>query len=416
MRNKNAKPFVWTKKQMVTNRRIRKYAYLHPMTFRYSICALVLLLTPSLYGQESPLAPGIQLFEQEQYGGAIRQLEQVIRPDQLIHPREEARACWYLLLANQHMSQLPDKATGTQPLLEAFYYFGRFTRHPFHNEIATAAELKSARQSLTQALIDKGRMLYDQREYESSRNHLATARLLMADDPEIPRYMGRLYLNTGDTLLAISSLKKALDNPAIPERAAAEDYLLLSQVYAERAQLDSAILFARASQGLAPDDIRPVQQELSLYQRYPAFWKQSLPRFESAIGRFPEAHDIILAYAALLYEHDFHEEALVYYARVHKARPNNYYANVALGSHYIRKASAYQQRRQWEINDPEATHLIPEIVGMLDKAYPHIKLLHQFEMNEPKWIEQMITITTFLGLEEERLMYEAKRAKLDVQK
>lgn len=378
------------------------------MISRLSLCILFLLQGFSSWAQEQPLSAGIELYEQHQYVAAIQVLEAVIHPDRLIHPRETARAYWYLMQANQQLGNQLVSPTGTQPLLEAFYYYGRFTRHPFYADIVNAEVLQAATESLTASLIQQGEALIEHKRYAAARNHLTTASMLSPEQAEILFLSGQLSLAEGDTKRAIVHFRQAVSDPALPIPNAITCYLQLAEVYEAQSQIDSALFWVQKGQQLAPAEIKFLQQELRLYQAHPGSWNHMQTRFESAIARFPQEQSFKVVYAGMLYERDEQAKALTYYEQVYAADPDHYFANAALGAHYIAAAAAYQQRRRWEINDPEATHLIPELIGMLDKAYPHILTLHQQAPQEAKWIEQLITITTFLGFEEERTIYEEK--------
>lgn len=378
------------------------------MISRLSVCIFLLLQSLAIWAQEQPLATGIELYKQEQYAAAIQSLEGAIHPDRLIHPLETARAYWYLMQANQQLGDRPVSQNGTQPLLEAFYYYGRFTRHPYHTDIVRPEVLQTATASLTASLIQQGETLIEHRQYAAARNHLTTARMLSPEQAQIPFLFGQLSLGEGDTTRAIAYFRKVVSDTSLSMQNPTASYFQLSEIYAAQSQLDSALFWVQKGQQSAPAEILFFQQELRLYQTQPDPWNHIQTRFESAIARFPQEQSFKVVYAGMLYERDQQAKALTYYEQVYAADSQHYFANVALGAHYIAEAAAYQQRRRWEINDPEATHLIPQLVGMLDKAYPHILTLHQQAPHEVKWIEQMITITTFLGFTEEQAIFEEK--------
>lgn len=378
------------------------------MISRLGLCILFLLQGFSLWAQEQPLSAGIALYEQHKYVAAIQVLEAAIHPDRLIHPRETARAYWYLMQANQQLGHQTVSQNGIQPLLEAYYYYGRFTRHPYHTEIVKPEVLQTATADLTKSLIQQGESLLSYHQYSAARNHLTSASMLSPERPEIPFLFGQLSLGAGDTTRAIAYFREVVSDTSLPVQKHTASYFQLSEIYATRSQLDSALFWIQKGQQLAPEEILFFQQELRLYQTQVDSWPHTQTRFESAIARFPQEQSFKVVYAGMLYERDEQAKALTYYEQVYAADPDHYFANAVLGAHYIAEAAAYQQRRRWEINDPEATHLIPELVGMLDKAYPHILTLHRQAPQEAKWIEQLITITTFLGFEEERTIYEDK--------
>lgn len=417
------------------------------MMKKLSIVILLLIAGAwQLHGQNSKVTSGVMALDANNVGEAISKLEEGIANKALFtkNTKPVSKAYYnlhkaYLRVANAGedptladlKKKYPDAAWRSKVYLDSAYnsldgaeYKKRFV-------------LDNNTQGLWYALFFEGASLFDAQKHAESLKYINAAEEVSPGIFLTSRLMGPIYLALADTANAVTWLEKSISlyktryiTPKPEELAKLREnatfvqelkqdsgqlsyvYRQLAVVYNAQKEPQKALTLLEEGIALTGDkDISTI--ELSIYQQNPSLFEGAVKKFEAAIAKDPSNNTIKLAYASMLERNKQNEKAMELYTQVLSTDNSSIEAHYGLGASYINQAAALSEEKAKTNNEKKIDELNERILALLDKAYPHMKFLHEQQPNEREWLSQLVVITGNTNRMDEMEAYGKKLAAMN---
>ncbi|RMG23367.1 MAG: hypothetical protein D6730_14615 [Bacteroidetes bacterium] len=390
-----------------------------------SILVMVMALLGGLQAQNSKVTSGVIAFDGGRYEEALEKLSTALENHEngsaVLKEKNIPKLHYYLSQTYLRIGQ--DTALLKQhpdAMLKAYDHLQKA------KETDTSGKFKKqltlAEQMLWPAIFNVGAMAYnegkeDPAKYEYARQHFEKAVALSPEDINSVMMLGYTQWMTKDTLGALNSWQQTVDlyeanTPDEPNTDVASAYLLLATLYDLQGETGKALEIVQKGRGHFPDDEDLKRTELSIYQQHPDLFEEAEAKFKKAIEENPDDLVIQLAYAGMLQQAGHQDKALEIYQDVLAKDPDNIQANIQIGAHYVNIGAEINEAKMNMTNEAEIDEAAKKVEENLRKAYPYIKKLHELQPNEPEWINQLVSITLYLGMDEEAAKYIEKQKEV----
>jgi predicted Zn-dependent protease len=402
--------------------------------------ALALCFLP-LAAQNSKVTSGVMAEQAGKTGEAITKLEEALAARELIkNPKMIAKAQYslfksYLRVASDTTlgdlrKQYPDAA------LLARANYDSALKSVDAKLYERQAILDNAESNLWIVLYNEGINAYVDEKYDRASTYFKAAGEVRPEHFLTQRMLGGTLMALNDTPNAMAALDNSIGLykkryiEAKPEDLAtfkqdpnfmaemAQDSGQIGYVYRQMAAVYNKQGQARKALDLLADGAKVVKDpdmalmELGIYQTNPDLFEEATSKFEAAIASDPKNENVKLAYASMLERNKRVDDAQKLYQQVYEQNPRSIEANYGLGAYYINRAAALSEERAKTNNDKKIDELNEQILGLLEKAYPYMKFLHEAQPTEREWLSQLVSISGNLGKMDEMNAYGEKLGKL----
>jgi len=367
----------------------------------FGAISLILFITNFLFGQEAQITSGLSAFQQEQYDKAIIDLRKGLSSPDGIKEKSLLKANVYITDAYIRAFQNPDlRRQFPDALLKAYDHL--------HHSISLDTEdrYKSQIGALTQNLwffmYNEGASHYNNNDMLNAMLYFDKASNLRQDDYNTQLMLGYTYWKLNRYSEVVTAMGSCLDLYFVSPPTEADPNILsagiiLASIYdteLDDPQKAMEILRLLATQFPNSEDLERL--ELNIYNNHPELQAGNYEKFENAIAENPDDISLKLVYAQMLIDDGNIEKGVNLYWDVLETDPDNLYANVNLGSYYINQAAKFNQQSTETFDDNEYERLSILVAQNLKIAYPFMIKLTELEPKEVEWVQQLITITSYL--------------------
>lgn len=404
---------------------------------------LALLFTATVnFAQDSKVTTAAIAYDNMRLDEAIIKCREALSKPELLKPKSIAKANYYLAQSFYRILVTPDlkkKFEGQFPDLEnatydAYKKAQETVKDAGGDKGSFTAGLDFIKSNLFVIMQNKGTEIYssatggkDGKETPESLALLKSASGYFAKALEVDPtnylpelVLGYISLRSDDNAGTISHLdksitlyedrmKKQLEEKAKdPKYTVVADssmdgaYIQLSGIYLEGKNTVKALEIIEKGKKTFPNNADLARQELVAYQSDPSYLQQALSKFEENLKKNPKDATIRTAYADMLTRAGKPEEGIAEYKKVLESDPNNFFANANLGAHYVNTAAAVNEKMKTAGAD-DYEKLNAQIIENFKSAYPYIKKAQELKKDEIEWVEQMIQITSYLMIQDDKM-------------
>lgn len=380
------------------------------------ILSLVLMVIMQVQAQNSKVTSGVIAFDAGRYEEAVEKLTVALENKDQLKEKNIPKAHYYLSQAYLRVGQ--DTALIKQypdALLKSYDHLELAKETDASGKYKKQATL--AETMVWPTMFNIGATAYNQKDYESSLAHFERAVKLSPDDVNTIMMLGYSQYMMKDTTNALTTWQRTIDayekllanatdeEPVEPNKDIAAAYLLVGSFKDLKGDIRGALEAIQAGRKNFPNDKELQRTELSLYQKSPELFAEAESKFQKAIEENPDDLIIQLAYAGMLKENGQVDRALALYNGVLAKDPDNLQANIQIGAHHVNVASEKNDAKMKLSKESEIDAADKEVSSSLKKAYPYMQKLHKLQPTEPEWINQLVSISLFLGLDKEAEEY-----------
>ena len=411
------------------------------------------MLSGSLLAQKRKVTSGILALDGGDPIKAIEKIEEGIADKSNFEGRKGKHlAKGYYYLAKAYLTAATDSTVDASqyqaPLKKAADYYVSAMDHPDKKVIEGNAVLDNLEERIWFNLYNEGINLFNEEVYDESEGYFLAAKKVKPEHFLTERMLGANYLlkadqeaaagniaaAQADTTAAVEALDAALtafenkyyngeDKEAMAVLRGGEEFKQdssqlsytiqqLAILYEYTGQSIKALEAIERGLAMAPTDKAVKRIELSIYQNNPELFEKAKGKFEAAIKEDPSDLNLKMAYAGLLERAGEFERAQELYQEAYDRDPDNLQANVGLGAFYINQAAELSAEKADFTDEEKVQKYDKKILGLLEKAYPYMKKLHQLQPEQREWLSQLVTITGNLGMNEEMEKYGKKLGEL----
>lgn len=385
-----------------------------------------------VFAQPSKVTTGIIAHDQGRYDETILKLKEALAKPDLLKPKDIAKANYYMASAmfkvysSPELSKKMEGQFGDLLLETTDAYAAAMTTlkdAPSSEKSVFAGTLEIMKTQLFAQLVNNANEMYMQvkdgdpegaKKAEPVMQYLTKAAGMNADSYLPTLLMGFLSLKINNNAGVVSNLEKAIatyeksvEATKTIDTTMGSAYLALSNAHLETKNTAKALEVVEKGKKAFPNNREIAKQELAIYQSDPSYLEQALGKFKAAIEKNPKDNTVRIAYADMLTRAGKPEEGIEEYRTVLKNEPNNFYANANLGAHYVNTAALINE----ELKKPESDYesLNKQIVENFKLAYPYVKKAQELKPNEMEWVEQMLQITSYLIIDDPKMVEEMNR-------
>ena len=377
------------------------------------------------FSQESKLTTGVIAYDQMRYEEAIDKIKEAFSKPELLKAKSKAKGYYYLTQSYYKILTTDDlkaKLGSKYPDLENVTYDafkGAIENLPNAggDKGSFTTGLEFIKQNLFVVFLNQGSSIYSsvKEEDPNAKAKLAEAAGYLSKAQEInpDSYMpslalGFIGLRSGDNDAAIRNLEKSLttyedkNKNTKVDSVMANAFINLSNLYLDQKNSDKALETVERAKKSFPNHPDILRQELAVYQGNPAFLQEALGKFEESLKKNPKDEAVSVAYSEMLMKAGKTDEGVAQYKKVLQLNANNKYANLNLGAHYVNLAAAINEKMK-NATTEEYEVLNKQIIDNFKLAYPFIKKVQQLEPQNIEWVNQMIQITSYLMIDDDKM-------------
>ncbi len=375
---------------------------------------LSLSLSP-LFAQYDDIYRGVQRSHKGYYDEAIADLEKGLKDLSVLSERDKAKAYTYLAIAYLHAGTDGSmKGKFNKPLLRSLTAMNK--AEAADTEKSYQQNISSMKPLLQIALYNEAAIAYNDKKYTSCQSHAEASVLLDETDHTAIALLGLALLAQNKEKEAAPQLEKAITAfLSSNKKANAEIAAAFTQTAALRLKKgDAQGAQQLAQQGLSrlqayPDAMSGLTMvDLIAYEKSPNPLSRGREAFEAAIKAYPKKLDIQRTYAALLIaQGDEKDQAKGYgiFQQIQMRYPDDYEANAYLANMHVKEAQQIQQKLDPSLGDKQYLEIEKQVIAQLAKAYPFVKKAYDKQPDDPQWLQQLVSISTYVPA------YQAEKGK-----
>lgn len=374
--------------------------------------------------QDSKVTTGIIAYDQMRFDEAIIKFKEALGKPELLKPKSIAKANYYLaqsLYKVMTSKELRTKMEAQFPNIEeatfdAYKKAMETLKDAGGDKSSFTTGLDFIKQNMFVAMLNEGSKLYSSVKDDSPEGKatLTKAAGFLEKSLEIDAnnylpelVLGFIGLRMNDDASAMKHLEKSIALHEDKTKTLKVDssminaYLSLSAVYLDQKNTAKALDAVEKGKKAFVGNPDLAKQELAVYQSDPAYLEKALGKFKESLDKNPKDATVRTAYADMLTRSGKPEEGINEYKKVLESDPNNFYANANLGAHFVNTAAAINE----ELKKPDSDYekLNGQIVENFKLAYPYIKKAQELKPKEIEWVQQMIQITSYLMIQDDKM-------------
>lgn len=362
----------------------------------------------------SKVVTGVIAYEGNRYDEAIAKLTEALGKSDLLKPKNVPKTHYFLM--QSYIRVLSDNALKAKYPNAEDKACESLLKLKETKSMASGSDLKTyengvalAEQQLWAAVFNKGAEAYGQTKYNDALKYLSMANQLAPDNYMSPFMLGFAQIMVKDSMAAKTSWEKTIDlyaktqaveKPKVDTNMVSV-YLNLANIYMVKESSSKALKMVEDGLAKFPKHPELIITELSIYQREPSLLQEALKKFEDATKKNPNDEKYFVAYANLLEKAHKNSEALKVYDEVLAKFPENIYANLNVSAFYVNTAAEFKRKLDSvgvanPNNDTLYAALYEKVKSNLAQAYPYMKKVHEKEPTNPDWVNQLVSITSYL--------------------
>ena len=396
------------------------------MKIRLSILSVLLYITLA-FPQNAKITTGVIQVDSGDYERAIETLETALKNPEPLKESNIPKGYYYLSTAYQKLAsdtsyheKYPDAA------MKSYEAYLNAKAHETYADKNLKRKIDNQASFLVNILYNKGAIVFNDsrgyNDFNTSSSYFKAVTELDADNYNAFTFLGYSKLNIKDTIASIEALDKSISifkklqtNGEMPTSLIGNAYIIDAQLNylmgnnARAIQLveDGKLIFSGAS-----EDKKQIYQNLdriglTIYSNDPGLFQKAIENYDKSIESEPNNTILKLSYAGLLAkrpEVEYQNKSFELFNDVLKTDPDNLNANFNLGAYYVNKAADISKRIADTFDDAEYLKLEERMKENLFNAYPYMNKLHQLEPNNVMWINQLISIVSYMPDKDEELM------------